>query len=310
MLTDLQILPVNQPSDFDIKILGQDASAIGAKALYSLIMEGKDTVSTAFQRWTEDREEIRLENHEEWKDTFTSPFQATRETKLQSFHFKVVNRIFPCASYLCRIRIKDSDWCKYCDETDSVTLHLYRWAKVKPFWDAICNWFRQSTGLYLDELSAKEYIFGLPKGTHQRDNINAILLATKFYIYRQKLFHEGDLNICQWLLEFKMKLQTEKWIRKRTGLKPLSRCLDQVLYMLGWCCGPPRLFPLLFQMLHKSGCGGSITQNFCHLLNYGKWIQISIHCRRLKCKESIIQISIHCRRLKCKESIIPSITRC
>lgn len=49
--------------------------------------------------------------------------------------------------------------------------------------------------------------------------------SSKFYVYRQKLFHEGDLDICQWLLEFKMKLQAETWIRKRIGSRPLSRSL-------------------------------------------------------------------------------------
>lgn len=150
-----------------------------------------------------------------------------------SFHFKVIHRILPCGSYLCRIRIKDSDWCEFCDETDSITHHLFSCAKVKPFWNSICGWFRRTVNLYLDELTAIEYIFGLSKGTHQRDTINAILLATKFYIHRQKLYHKGDLNICQWLLEFKTKLQAERWIRKRTGAKPFHNRFSQILEALG-----------------------------------------------------------------------------
>lgn len=236
MLTDQPTPSANQTSDFDIKVKEQDpvnASTIGAKALYSLILEGHDTVSTAYQRWTEDRDAIMLNNPEEWNDTCRSSFQATRETKLQSFHFKVINRILPCASYLCRIRIKDSEWCTYCDETDTITHFLFSCAKVKPFWKTICDWFGKETDLYLDQLSAKEYVIGLPKGTHQRDTINTILLAIKFYIYRQKLFHEGDLDFCQWLLEFKMKLRAEEWIRKRIGSKPFSRCLGRVLHRMG-----------------------------------------------------------------------------
>lgn len=96
MLTEIPTTTVNQPSDFEVKVKAQDtvdASTIGAKAMYSLINEGADTVSTAFYRWTEDRDAIMLNSREEWKDTCRSSFQASRETKLQSFHFKVIHRI-------------------------------------------------------------------------------------------------------------------------------------------------------------------------------------------------------------------------
>lgn len=87
--------------------------------------------------------------------------------------------------------------------------------------------------MYLDLLSVKEFIFGLPKGTHMRDPINDILLSVKFYIYRQKMFHEGELDIRHWLLEFKIKLTTEKWIRSSNGLKPANRIYNRILDALG-----------------------------------------------------------------------------
>lgn len=55
-------LPLQQ-SGFEVRIHDQelvDISAIGAKATYSLLIEGENTVSTAYLRWTEDREEITL----------------------------------------------------------------------------------------------------------------------------------------------------------------------------------------------------------------------------------------------------------
>lgn len=135
-----------------------------------------------------------MAGHEEWKEACRNPFQASRETKLQSLQYKIIHRIFPCGSYLCRIRIRD--WCKYCDQTDSISHHLFRCDKVKPFW----NW---------------------------------ILLAVKFFIFRQKLFHEGELSLCLWLGEFKVKLQTETWIRKRTGSRPVNTLCNRILEALG-----------------------------------------------------------------------------
>lgn len=201
--------------------------------MYALINGSKDTISTGFLRWTEEKEEITISDHEEWSDTCKSPFQASRETKLQTFHYKVVHRIFPCNSYLARLRVLESDWCLYCDETDSITHHLFRCAKVKPFWDSICSWFRRTVDLYLDHLTPKEYIFGLPKGSRHRNVINAILLAVKFYIFRQKRFYECRLELCHWLAEFKTKLQVEKWIRSRTKAKPLHVLYTRIMVAMG-----------------------------------------------------------------------------
>lgn len=75
--------PNPRSSDFKIRILGQDlvdASVTGAKAIYKLLNEGKDTVPTAYLKWQEDREEVTITSSEEWRDTCTNPFRASRET--------------------------------------------------------------------------------------------------------------------------------------------------------------------------------------------------------------------------------------
>lgn len=85
----------------------------------------------------------------------------------------------------------------------------------------------------MDQLSAREVILGLSKGAHQAIVINAILLSIKFYIFRQKMFHEGDMDMRQWLLEFRTTIQTEKWIRKRMGSKPANPMYDRILRAIG-----------------------------------------------------------------------------
>lgn len=229
--------PDNLPlTAFEIKTLGKepaDASSIGAKATYEMINEGRNTVSTACQRWQEDREEVTLTNSEEWNESCSGAYKATRETKLQSFHYKILHKILPCGSFLHRVRIKDSNWCRFCDETDSITHYLFTCARVRPFWLRLCGWFRQEVDLYLDHLTAKEFIFGLARCTHLRDAINDILLSVKFFIFRQKMFHDGELDPCHWLLEFKTKLLSDKWIRNRTGSRPQNKVYKTILEALG-----------------------------------------------------------------------------
>lgn len=50
--------------------------------------------------WGRDLDNVHLLQEENWEDIFTLPFRTTRETKLQSFGFKLINRLTPCAKYL------------------------------------------------------------------------------------------------------------------------------------------------------------------------------------------------------------------
>lgn len=85
----------------------------------------------------------------------------------------------------------------------------------------------------MDKLTAKEYIFGLTKGTHLRDTINEILLFTKFYVARQKMFHDCNLDIRYWLLEYRTRLRAEIWIRKRIGARQLQGIYNRILAAMG-----------------------------------------------------------------------------
>lgn len=102
MLTNLQLQHLPQTSNFALRIHNQDvlhASAIGARALYGLVNDGKDTTCTAYLRWQEEREETVIDGLEDWKSMCTNSFRASRETKLQSLHSKIIHRIFPCGTY-------------------------------------------------------------------------------------------------------------------------------------------------------------------------------------------------------------------
>lgn len=68
MLSAAPVFPAPQLTSFEVRIENQDladASVIGAKAMYSLINEAKDTISTGFLRWSEEREEISINNQDE-----------------------------------------------------------------------------------------------------------------------------------------------------------------------------------------------------------------------------------------------------
>lgn len=160
-------------------------------------------------------------------------YRATRETKLQSLHFKIINRVVPCNKFLKQIRVKNSDLCDLCNQEDSLPHFFFECSSVGNFLASICRWFDGVENLALSTLSIKHFMFGVPPSFHKERVVNFILMHTKFFIFRQRLFHGGKLDTLQWLREFKGKLLMEKHILQNEGKSRLFRRWTAILEAIG-----------------------------------------------------------------------------
>lgn len=174
-----------------------------------------------------------MDDQSEWSEACCRSFHTTRETKLQSLQYKILNRVIPCRVFMKRLRITTSDECQFCPTKDSIAHFLFTCDLVRPFWRGVCSWFYFADDLYLDQLSIKEFVFGLPKTHHRSSIINTILMNICFYIQRQKLFHNGQLDLLHWLRELRNKLRVEKWICSRTGKLGQFNKWNRILKELG-----------------------------------------------------------------------------
>lgn len=208
-------------------------STLSTKAMYCRMIMIRQKTNAALNKWVQGDGDIRVADSLEWSEICRRTFVFSRETKLQSFQYRILNRILPCGVFLKRIRIADSDVCLFCQEKDTIIHYLMQCNLVRPFWNAVCSWFGNVMGLYLDQLSPKEFLFWLPRGHHRGRIINFILIQIRFYIYRQKLFNAGKLSLMQWLAEFKCKLKIEKWICTRLGKAASFQCWNGILEELG-----------------------------------------------------------------------------
>lgn len=129
--------------------------------------------------------------------------QKHRETKLQTLHFQILNRVVPSNSFLAHIRIKDSDSCSCCEEVDSLVHFFFNYPIVAHFRSIVFAWLLQVEDLRLENITTKYFLFGLPPTMPKSNKINAIFMSMKFYIYRQRLFHEGRLELTQWLRDLR-----------------------------------------------------------------------------------------------------------
>lgn len=149
---------------------------------------------------------------DDWGLLYHSPFRAVRETRLQALQYKIFHRIIPCRRYLNIIGIAPSEKCLFCPEVDTIQHFFLECPVAKRLWSKIADWFRRIDGPDLVALAAEEIILGATLPSKTAPMINFITLFTKAFIFRQKLFHGGEMGLIGWLGEFKKKLQVERYI--------------------------------------------------------------------------------------------------
>lgn len=212
----------------------RDLSTMSSKAAYSSLILGKDIHTTAYKRWSEAVDSpLMINNETEWTNVCLNPFKTVRETKVQSLQYKIVNRILPCNSYLRQLRIKDSESCDECNDVDTIAHFLFLCPKVQTFWATICEWFENSVDIRMQNLSLKDFVFGIEPSSNRGKIINYILLQTKYFVHRQKLFHQGDLRLLHFLQELKVKLRCEKFISRQEGKTARFKKWEQIFLALG-----------------------------------------------------------------------------
>lgn len=170
------------------------------KAWYGAVIAGKKRLIKRQLSWVNELSRPNSPVEVDWAATYALPFKISRETKLQSFHYRIVHRIITCNKYLHDIRLRDNDKCETCGETDSISHFFVSCPAVETFWEKLSLWCEEQLGLGLSFLTEKEMVLGM---TDENGNprtfkvINWLLLTAKFFLHRQKLFHgEGDWANC------------------------------------------------------------------------------------------------------------------
>lgn len=146
-------------------------------------------------------------------EIYRRPYLSGRDTKLPSFQYRLCHRIISCNRFLRNIRICTDDKCSYCQDQDSIQHFLFLCPVTRNFWKTICSWFATEVDIQID-MSTRLYLFGVSIMRPQDGVVNFLLLFEKFFVYRQKLFHQGKLCFVQFLRELRSRLQIEKYITK------------------------------------------------------------------------------------------------
>ena len=85
-----------------------------------------------------------------WSEIFHMPYKVARETYLQSFHFKIINRYIACRANLHKWKKAPSPDCLDCGAFDSEEHHLYTCNRLQHFWQSIFTWLYRVSGLRIN----------------------------------------------------------------------------------------------------------------------------------------------------------------
>ena len=141
------------------------------KLFYQYFIDEKSQPPACIEKWKQIYPEIK---NEEWNEIFKHPFLITRETKLQSFQYKIIHRIINCNQKLYDMKIKTTPTCSYCDELDDIIHFFVLCPETYRFWLSFSHWWNTNTPtdnpLYLTILpNGKQIIFGI--ASHKKQPI-------------------------------------------------------------------------------------------------------------------------------------------
>ena len=90
------------------------------------------------------------------------------------------------------------------------TIHATICDDAQTFQESVSTLVSQVFELPLHNVSEKKFMLGLTSKSKTDQKLNTIIMHVKFYIYRQRLFHDNRLDSLEWFYEFKMYLLKER----------------------------------------------------------------------------------------------------
>jgi hypothetical protein len=152
------------------------------KCVYSRYIASLQYKNKAFDKWNIVLQQILSED--DWKAHNTIVYQVTKNTKLQSFQFKIMHRILCTNRVLKMCKIKAEDHCSFCKVQPETIIHLlWECPIVNSLWQALTEWLSPhiNLGIYMN---ARDILLGKPDQCEMLPNI--LVLRTKYYVYCRK----------------------------------------------------------------------------------------------------------------------------
>ena len=184
--------------------------SLTCKDFYWHIINVTKHIPTSISKWTAHYQGFRSAESSVWPRIFKIPFKTVRDTKIQTFQFRVLHRIIPCNYWLHNIKIKERNTCDYCNNVDDLPHFFLQCPKVTDFWEYWIHWWENISGIKIENSSVLSecIIFGFPNDSDVIQVLNYCVLYAKYYIYIQRLYNNKlDLFACLSQLKIAMEME-------------------------------------------------------------------------------------------------------
>ncbi len=95
----------------------------------------------AVQKWPDHYPIFKEASANVWLRIVKLPFQTVRDTKIQTFQYRIIQNIIRCNMWLHNIKVKNSPVCDYSNNADDLLHFFIRCLKVATFWFYWFNWW-------------------------------------------------------------------------------------------------------------------------------------------------------------------------
>ena len=111
-------------------------------------------------------------------------FANIRDVRIQSFHYQILHRFFPCNYILNKWYSDIKKECTYCSESDTLEHYFFNCSKLKCFWSSFFKWWFSITETQFG-LHALDIVLGIQNQNNDTliNLLNYCILQAKVYIY-------------------------------------------------------------------------------------------------------------------------------
>jgi exonuclease III len=159
---------------------------ICTKPIYEYFTRQKAKEPTCIKKWTEMYPGFKTAVNDIWENIFRISFKITRETKLQTFQYKIIHRLIACRKKLFDWKIVDHPTCLFCSELDDLRHFFLLCVKTDQFWNSFFAWWNNLGDIEISpefDCLEENILFGFQIEGEVFSVLNYCILLAKHHIY-------------------------------------------------------------------------------------------------------------------------------
>ena len=172
----------------------------------------------------------------DWSKIFKIPYNVTFDSRIQSFQYKILLRIFPCNRYVSKFDRSVSEDCQFCNEgTDDICHFFFDCNMCAHFWGEMRSWIADNLNILnpSQETLKKKVILGSCIDSEHYYAINFIILYAKWFIFIKKKNSVHYLNFTEFINLLRCKLNIHLIVARRQNSRHVNSRMNTLSVALG-----------------------------------------------------------------------------